>query len=329
MKNPHKEMKASGKLSSVIVLILFFSLGIVVTAILNLKLSKDQQTVKSEAQVLSPIQEAACTSKGGECQNGKSDQVGKECTLSDGSTKGTVAFNLCPQQTDDVRCCVPKSTSNPPVSQTNKATMTVGFQGIGPNSNPQNRTRTVSIKIFKNEGPFESATYVAQDTITFDPQTGFFKSANFNLGSIPEGKYQMVLQEETYLDVQLLDKSGNKVFEMSSSATIETSPVQMRAGDLAPGDNGDNQVNIIDYNALIGCLPGAPTGACFNKDYSDMNDDGKVDQVDLDILLSNFGDNGFAFQTEEFKCEPDPACGAEKDTLQLCSLLCTKKTQRS
>lgn len=318
-----------GKIPTILSLFLLFSLGFLVTNILNTKLPNEKQTSKSQAQGLSPIQEAACTSKGGECQTGKSDQVGKECMLSNSNTKGIVVFNLCPQQPDDIRCCVPRSGSNPIVEAIDKASLTVEFQGIGPNASPRNPTRRVTLKIFKNDGPFESAAYVAEDSITYDAQSGKFTSNNFSLGALPDGKYQMVIQEERYLDAQLLSKTGDKVITVVGSAVVEMSPVTMLAGDLGPGERGDNFINIIDYNALIGCLPGAPINACFNRDKADLNDDGKVDQIDFDILMKNFGEDGFAFQTNQFKCEPDPACGSKKDSLQLCSLLCSKKSQRS
>ncbi len=320
------QAKGAGIRFGAFFLIFFFTLGFIVTGILNNNLQKEPQITKSQAQGLSPIQEATCTSKGGECQTGKQDQVGKECTLTDGKTKGTVIFNLCPQQPDDVRCCVPNSSSSP---ITTKAGLIVEFQGIGPNSNPQNTTRRVTIKIFKVDGPFDSAAFTAEDTIAFDQASGKFTNPNFNLGTIPDGKYQMVIQEEKYLDSQLLNKSGDKAFTLSESATVEVAPVKMLAGDIAPGERGDNFINIIDYNAIIGCMPGAPSNSCFNKDYADLNDDGVVDKIDFDIMLINFGEKGFAFQTDQFKCEPDPACGAEKGTIQLCSLLCSKKTQRS
>ncbi len=329
MKYPDKAFKFPGNLLSIFSLVLFFGLGFLVTNILNNRLPNEQQSTETQAQGLSPIQETSCTSQGGECQTGKGDQVGKECTLSDGTTKGTVIYNLCPRQSDDVRCCVPKTNSNPVVPIADKASLTVEFQGIGPNANPRNPRRLVTLKIFKNDGSFESAAYVAEDSLTYDGLDGKFKSNNFSLGAIPDGKYQMVIQEERYLDAQLTNKNGDKAIAVSGAVAVEMAPVTMLAGDIGPGERGDNFINIIDYNALIGCLPGAPINSCFNRDYADLNDDGRVDQIDFDILMKNFGENGFAFQTDQFKCEPDPACGAEKGSLQLCSLLCSKKSQRS
>lgn len=324
------EVASAGKKSGIFFLIIFFGLGFLITGILNNNLTKEKQTTKSNAQGLSPIQEATCTNKGGECQTGKADQVGKPCALSDG-TPGTVYFNLCASQPDDIRCCVPNGSPVDPGQEkaVYKTNLTVKLQGIGPNSAPKNPTQSVTIKIFSSVGPLENADFVAQDTIAYDSATGSFVNSNFDLGSLPKGNYQMVIQIVKYLDKQLVNTNGQTTFSLSQGADVQIAAVEMRAGDIAPDSRGDNTVNIIDYNALIGCMPGAPAGACLNRDYADLNDDGRVDQIDLDILMSNFGDNGFAFQTDQFSCEPDPACNSGKDALQLCSLLCTRKTQRS
>jgi hypothetical protein len=322
------------KAFSLLFLILFFGLGFLVTEILNTRIAKEPQNIRSRAQGLSPIQEAACTNQGGECQTGKADQVGKPCTLSDGATQGTVVFNLCSSQPDDVRCCVPNTTNppvtNPPenvVSNVNTA-LSVKLQGIGANANPQNKIRTAVLKIFKNDGTLDNADYVAQDEVVYDSTSGNYSNSQFSLGRVPVGDYQMVIQMQKYLDKQLLSTQGDKVIKISGSS-VGIASVELRVGDIAPDFRGDNSVNIIDYNALIGCLPGAPPGSCLNRDYADLNDDGKVDQIDLDLLLSNFGQNGFSFQTDEFKCEPDPACNTGKDSLQMCSLLCTRISKRS
>jgi len=307
-------------LLSILSLLFFFSLGFIVTGVLNTKISKQKQNVSTKAQ--GPIQETTCTNTGGECQAGKANEIGKPCTLSNGNS-GTVVFNYCPSQGNDIRCCVP----GPAQSQTT-ISLNATLEGIGPNQNIQTPQRTLVLKIY-NIKDFTKSLYTARDTITYVPGTGKFVNPNFNLGAVASGDYQMVGQMDTYLDAQLIDKSDNDPnFSLGSGNTAGEAEFKMRAGDLAPSPGGDNYVSIIDYNALIGCMPGAPQSACFNKKFADLNDDGIVDQKDLDIMMLNFGEDGFAFQTSQFKCEPDPSCNSGKDTLQLCSLICTKKTQR-
>jgi len=59
--------------------------------------------------------------------------------------------------------------------------------------------------------------------------------------------------------------------------------------DLIAGDvNGDNVINILDYNLIIGCysdLKPAVSCTARNKLLTDLNDDGKVNQVDYNLFL--------------------------------------------
>lgn len=309
---------------SILFLVFFFAVGFAVTGIINNQLVNQRQTTNTKAA--GPIQEPQCTSRGGECQSGKLNQIGKPCSLSSGAP-GIVEFNLCPSQGDDIRCCVPNSQPTSPANVA--ASLTVELQGIGPNANIVDQQRTATIKIYDNTKSYDKATYTASDTLTYNPSSGKFLNPNFNFGSIPQGEYQMVIQIDTYLDEQLMSSSGDKILSLDGITALRIAEVEMQVGDIAPDAHGDNYVNIIDYNALIGCLPGAPLGACLNRKFADLNNDGIVDQKDLDLLLLNFGDRGFAFQTDQFECAPDPACGDGKKTLQLCSLLCTRKSQRS
>jgi hypothetical protein len=326
---PKLRQNFSGKIATSISIIAFFSLGLVVMGILNVYIPKQTQTIESDAATMSPIQEAKCINTGGECQTGKSDQIGKPCALTD-STLGTVVYNYCPTQEGDVRCCVPNGAVDPVEDVAEYSTnLVITLQGIGPDQSITKNTRTASIKIFKNSGTFERADYAVVDILTYDPVSGNFVNDSFSLGELPAGEYQMVIQVATYLDEQLLNTSGSGIFSMSAGAGIDVAPITLKAGDLGPGDRGDNSINIIDYNALLGCMPEAPPGACLNRDYADLNDDGVVDQNDMDILMENFEDDGFAFKTDKFECKQDPKCETGRDTLQLCSLKCTIKSKRS
>lgn len=319
MKFSHRKLRLKRKYLK---LIYFFSFILLILSVpLFVIQSQKPNQIQSRAQGVVPIQEPQCTSQGGQCQTGKLNEIGKPCSLSSGAS-GTVKYNFCPTQEGDIRCCVPN-----PVTQSN-TNMVVTLDGIGPNAVVQSPARTATIKIFDNNGSLDTAKYTARDVLNYDPASGTFVNPKFNLGAVPDGSYQMIIQIEKYIDEQLISNDGAN-FTFAAGATIEVRPVRMRAGDIAPSPNGDNYINIIDYNVLIGCLPGAPANACLNKKIADLNDDGKVDQIDLNILQRNFGDTGFFFQTAEFKCEPDPTCDSGKNTLQLCSLLCTRKTKRA
>jgi hypothetical protein len=330
MISPRIRLDRSGNVATSAALVLFFIIGFVVMGILNTYIPRETQDIRSSAQTLAPVQDAKCINAGGECQTGKFDQIGKPCSLTDG-TEGRVVYNYCPSQENDVRCCVPNAAPTAQADSTAdySAGLTVKLQGIGPSSSILNNTRSATIKIFKNSGTFDSADYVANDILTYDSAGGNFVNNNFSLGRLAAGEYQMVIQIPKYLDEQLRPATGGEVFNLSGGSKVGVAAFTMRAGDISPLPKGDNSVNIIDYNALIGCMPGAPVGACLNRDFADLNDDGVVDQKDLDILMENFNQKGFAFKTDQFKCEQDPSCDSGRDSLQLCSLLCTRVSKRS
>lgn len=319
----------SGSIAISLAIIAFFMFGLAVMALLNFYIPKETQTIESRAQTLSPIQEAKCINAGGECQTGMRDRIGQSCTLTDG-TSGIVYFDYCPSQGDDIRCCAPNDLPDPGEGTAEyRASLVVKLQGIEANQIILNDTRTATIKIFDSSGIFDSADYAATDILTYDPESGNFTNSSFSLGELAAGEYQMVIQMQNYLDEQLLNSEESGIFVMSAGASVETKPITLRAGDLAPGERGDNFINILDYNLLWGCMPEAPAGSCLNRDRADINDDGIVDQEDMDILLENYNNKGFAFKTDKFQCEQDPACESGRDSLQLCSLLCTRVSRRS
>ncbi|HSW47857.1 MAG TPA: dockerin type I domain-containing protein [Candidatus Saccharimonadales bacterium] len=219
-----------------------------------------------------------------------------------------------------------------PFAKSEVLSVAADLQGIGKeageNNNPQAKSVPATIKIFEGSGPLTAAKYTAKDNLTYDPASGKYVNSEFALGIIPQDDYQMVMQIDKYLDKQISNSSGSKLIAVGP-ATDDTSTIAMQVGDLAPAPNGDNFVSIIDWSAVRDCMAGNPPSACTNKQQADLNDDGVVDDKDLKIIESNMGQSGFSFETAEFKCDPDPTCNSGKDSLQLCSLLCTKKTQRS
>lgn len=209
------------------------------------------------------------------------------------------------------------------------ANLNVSLEGIEPNTRIQNPKQTATVKIYESTDAKGAAKYSSTDSITYDPQSGNFINTNFNLGKIPEGKYKIILQIDKYLDTQVRSKNGDTVLTLSSSGKLETSPVSMNTGDVAPTPHGDNFVDILDYNSLTGCMQSSSSDTCVDKKLADLNDDGSVDQKDLDMLKDNFGQNGFSFEASTFTCVPDPTCSVGKNSLQMCALKCTKQGQRS
>ncbi len=64
------------------------------------------------------------------------------------------------------------------------------------------------------------------------------------------------------------------------------SPNTLPTVTLAQGDlNGDNVIDISDYNLALPCFQDKK---CQTKDNFDVNDDGRTDVLDYNLLLSAF-----------------------------------------
>lgn len=163
---------------------------------------------------------------------------------------------------------------------------------------------------------------VIKGTATYDPSSGQFFDTAFSLINVPAGQYDIILHVDGYLDKRLIPTDGSNAFTISYGQPFSFIPVSLIPGDIAPGPHGDNFIDILDYNKLVSCLGQSPTGTC---QQADLNNDGKIDQTDLQILQNGFGTLGDSFNTPQFTCISDPSCNSGNNNLQLCSLLCTKQ----
>ncbi len=222
------------------------------------------------------------------------------------------------------------------IKSNSSADIALSLEGIGPGANIKNPVRSAKIKIFssadqlgaKTKDVKGAAIHTASDILTYDKVSGNFVNHNFKLGTVTPGKYQLVVQMDTYLDRQLLGADGSKEFTLGEGKISTPVSSKLTAGDSSPLPGGDNNIDIIDYNSLLGCINGGQSATCKNKRSNDINDDGKVDQKDLDIIEKNMGDEGFLLEQDGYKCESNPACDSGKNSIQMCALLCTKKTER-
>jgi|GEM_PF-5771221 len=166
------------------------------------------------------------------------------------------------------------------------------------------------------------ATSTITTTLTYNSTTGNFENQNVNF-NVPSGTYQLVLHIDGYLDSEITQNNDAiTALSLGPGKNVTTDVVHMIPGDIAPGTKGDNFIDIIDYNQLVGCFGKSPTGSC---QTSDLNDDGVIDMNDLNLLMSHFGSLGFSLQTPGFTCQPDPSCNSGQRSLQMCALICTRK----
>ncbi len=103
---------------------------------------------------------------------------------------------------------------------------------------------------------------------------------NVDLGSVTSGNYTIKVKTNKFLK-KLIPGFKN----IAPNTTITLPAIALIPGDI---DN-NNVLNIADYNILMSCF-GAKmdSSACgSNKENADLNEDGKVNEVDYNIFLRN------------------------------------------
>jgi hypothetical protein len=250
--------------------------------------------------------------KGESCRITASDktggcQTGLTCTPTNPSAVGC--------NTADADC--PGTCQAPSV----KLNITSFLQDSSPN--PVNKTVTAIAKVYPAGSTSTTQAILQTGTLTYDPARNAFVNDKFDLGSLPPGNYQIILHIDKYIDAQFKSGENTSTFVTIGNDTLNSQPINMIPGDVAPGEKGDNFVDISDYNKVLGCKDKAPTGTC---KLDDVNNDGVINQIDIDIVLKYFGSLGFSLKKAGFSCQIDPKCETGKTSLQLCPLLCTKQT---
>jgi hypothetical protein len=165
--------------------------------------------------------------------------------------------------------------------------VTLGLQGIGtagdsasPNTdgdmNPLHPQRTVTATVFNSQNQQVASQ---QGTVTYNSSTGYF-DGTVDLGQgFATGSYTVKIQTPQYL------RGLVPGIQTITSGQTNTLPyLSLIAGDI----NGDNQINILDYNVLMGCYSDLlPATNCnpTNNALSDLNDDGAVNEFDYNLFL--------------------------------------------
>lgn len=137
-------------------------------------------------------------------------------------------------------------------------------------------TRSVTVDVYD----VQNQLVVSENgKVRFDQNSGKFTGL-INLGqSFSTGLYTVKVKADQYLRAIV---PGIQTITSGQTTTLPI--VTLVTGDI----NGDNTINIIDYNMLIGCysdlLP--PTNCPAGQEVvSDLTDDGHVNQFDYNLFL--------------------------------------------
>ncbi len=185
----------------------------------------------------------------------------------------------------------PISSATPTPAPTNLA-FTVFLHGIGasgdstnPNSstsnkNPLHTDRNMIVSVIdSNNNPISEIN----GSMTYNSTNGNF-TGSINLGTnIVSGSYIIKIKSDKYLRALVPG-----IQQITAGKTNNLPAVTLIAGEI----NGDNKLDILDYNILVGCysdlLPPVNCNAT-TKMQSDITDDGNVNQFDYNLFLRELG----------------------------------------
>lgn len=153
---------------------------------------------------------------------------------------------------------------------------------IGDNSSPVHRTRNFDVSLYNAN---DELVKTVSTPLTFNG-TSYTGIATFS--DIPTGSYIVKVRSDNSL---LKSVSGPK--NLVSDQTVDTSEIALVTGNIDDIAGSENILDLSDYNALLSCFDNK---ACDPKLklLTDLNDDGKLDSKDFNILL-----RGFATRTGE------------------------------
>ena len=192
----------------------------------------------------------------------------------------------------------------------NAATTTIYFtiytHGIGqggdsanPNSsgnaNPITSQRILSVGVFNAQNVLVQSEALP---ITYSVANGSYTGTG-DFGTLPSGSYTIAVRADQYLQ-----KTATGIQTITAGQVNQIAPIFLITGDI---DN-NNQINIADYNILMGCysdLTAAASCTSAQKKAADLTDDGNVNQLDYNLFIREIGNR--SGETEQTPIQSGPS----------------------
>lgn len=155
----------------------------------------------------------------------------------------------------------------------------------GYNPTPARPNRQVSIKLLNSTNQ-QSETIAASASVSSQITTEFTWKTAPTVITSSAGTYSAYIKVDNSLWKRL---SG--IQTITAGTTNNLGGIKLVTGDM----DGNDRLNLADYTKIIGCVPQPPNNqpkdaTCTGdkKTLADINDDGKVSDEDIMILLSGF-----------------------------------------
>lgn len=211
-------------------------------------------------------------------------------------TSANPTATLTPTNTP-IPTSVPTSTpapTNTPVPGATKFSLNLLLHGLGKggdsvnpngsgNFNLVHPQRDATIEVYDSQNQL---VMTKQGTVNFDNGAGAFKGVVDMGTALANGVYIIKIKLPQYLRTNV---PGIQTIVAGSTNSIPQTT--LITGDI----NGDNTINILDYNILMGCysdfLPPVSCSAA-NEVLADLTDDGFVNQFDYNLFLRELTSRG-------------------------------------
>jgi hypothetical protein len=176
-----------------------------------------------------------------------------------------------------------------------------GIGSGGAVTKPLHTSRNLTIYLYSPDANSYDSTvkplYTIKTKVIYDanphsPTYTSFVNPYIDLGTIKQGTYQMVLRsDQTTRQLVRSDNPNDVGGQLFSFSFLENIiPHQtMLTGDIMPYPNGDGVMDIADYNAFVNCFGDkADAPLCPNRQAADLDDNGKIDGTDYNLMVLNF-----------------------------------------
>ncbi|MBP9717025.1 MAG: VWA domain-containing protein [Candidatus Levybacteria bacterium] len=196
----------------------------------------------------------------------------------------------------------PHSTITPTPSNTPGRTfmnLTLGIDGIGTtpripiggNKNPDHSNRNLTVKLYNTSDNSKYGEYF-EHTFTYNPASEKFES-QLEIPFLAEGEsanFNLYVQGPRYLYGQY---PGSVLITRGQTLNLNSQNFYLITGNVNNTDLSENRIDLMDYNVFISCsIFSQDTSACDqdpnNASYSDLDDNGIVNEDDYTLFLKEF-----------------------------------------
>lgn len=145
------------------------------------------------------------------------------------------------------------------------------------NKSPKQQQRIFTISLYNADTAQLVASHTG--TLSYNTAQGNFQGTVELNDNLAEGDYMIKVKTDNFLQRKV---PGFIYLSPNKQTTLPT--ITLVAGDA----NGDNKINLLDYNFLVGCYSDfLPPTDCNDtkKGQTDFNDDDLVNQTDINLFL--------------------------------------------